>query len=49
MVFVFRYDDDTFIDIVESEYVLWEMNGRTDFFYNTTMYEVYGVCVLYII
>ncbi|XP_015279903.1 PREDICTED: desumoylating isopeptidase 2 [Gekko japonicus] len=36
---VMLYDGDTFINIVESEYVLWEMNGRTDFFYNATMNE----------
>ncbi|XP_060098644.1 cation channel sperm-associated auxiliary subunit epsilon-like [Heteronotia binoei] len=36
---VMLYDADTFIDVVESEYVLWEMNGRTDFFYNASMNE----------
>ncbi|XP_077200552.1 cation channel sperm-associated auxiliary subunit epsilon-like isoform X2 [Paroedura picta] len=36
---VMLYEGDMFIEIVESEYVLWEMNGRTDFFYNATMIE----------
>ncbi|XP_048361034.1 cation channel sperm-associated auxiliary subunit epsilon-like [Sphaerodactylus townsendi] len=34
------FEHKKFVQFVESEYVLWEVNGRTDFFYNTTMTQV---------
>ncbi|XP_077200601.1 cation channel sperm-associated auxiliary subunit epsilon-like [Paroedura picta] len=35
------YKHKKFVKFIESEYVLWEINGRTDFLYNATMAQVH--------
>ncbi|XP_061482096.1 cation channel sperm-associated auxiliary subunit epsilon [Rhineura floridana] len=37
---VYLYDGEKYIDIVQSEYMLWEVNARNDFRYNTTIEQV---------
>ena len=32
----YRYDGDTFIEEVTTDFVVWELKGRTDFGYNAT-------------
>ncbi|XP_051780662.1 cation channel sperm-associated auxiliary subunit epsilon-like [Erpetoichthys calabaricus] len=38
--FIPGYDGDTFVKHVDANFVVWEKNGRRDFFYNATMKEV---------
>uniref|UniRef100_A0A8C4RR68 Uncharacterized protein n=1 Tax=Erpetoichthys calabaricus TaxID=27687 RepID=A0A8C4RR68_ERPCA len=40
LFFMCRYDGDTFVKHVDANFVVWEKNGRRDFFYNATMKEV---------
>lgn len=38
--FIYRYKNPQTLIPVEANYILWEMNGRTDFHYRATMEKV---------
>lgn len=33
----FRYDENGFIKIVDANFILWEIHGRNDYTFNSTM------------
>ena len=37
---LYRYDGDTLLEEVEVDFVVWELNGRTDFGYTATANRV---------
>ncbi|XP_062980848.1 cation channel sperm-associated auxiliary subunit epsilon-like [Elgaria multicarinata webbii] len=41
-----KYENADAINIVQSNYVLWEVNGRNDFHYNSTMEQNYKSCFM---
>uniref|UniRef100_A0A8C3S866 Uncharacterized protein n=1 Tax=Chelydra serpentina TaxID=8475 RepID=A0A8C3S866_CHESE len=37
---VYRYDGSTFVKTVEANFILWEVHGRSDYSYNSSMKQV---------
>ena len=38
--FAFRYSDEGFVEDVKVNFIVWEIHGRDDYSFNTTMKKV---------